>query len=70
MQGNIWRRFTHLQQKWKPESKSKQVVRHCDIPGRGKEVDFKTNLIWELVKDPLPMSKPRTLTIELPHNFS
>lgn len=36
MQANIWRRCTYLQQMREPESKSKQVVRDCDIPGRGR----------------------------------
>lgn len=44
MQANIWR-CTYLQQMRKPESKSKQVARDCDIPGRGREADFKENLI-------------------------
>lgn len=45
MQANIWRRCTYLQQIRKPESKSKQVARDCDIAGRGREADFKENLI-------------------------
>lgn len=59
MQANIWRRYVSLQQMRKPESKSKQVARYCDIPGRGREVDFKKNLSWELVREPFPMNKTR-----------
>lgn len=43
----------------KPESKNKHVARDCDIPDRGKEAYFKENLIWILMKDPLPLNENR-----------
>lgn len=43
----------------KPESKRKHMARYCDIPDRGREAYFKENLIWKLMKDPLPMNENR-----------
>lgn len=51
MEANSWRRCTYLEQMRKRGSKSKQVAGHCDIPGRGREADFKKTLIWEFVKE-------------------